>query len=143
MCFRSARRRLNEIQDSTSAGALGHHFRQYRKILAAIYKTAWLLLAAVVVGVSMRSVFDVADFLTVPAYLVSAAVAWKWPWIAETVASLSLAVILMRFHPWIVSPFQRGLAVDFVFILAANVLFFTAVLPRRFESHAAVDTEPA
>ena len=118
-------------------------FASVGMILAAIYKAAWLLLAVVVVGASMGSIFDVADLLSVPAYLVSAVVAWKYPWIAETVALLFLAVILMRFHPWIISPFRRGLAVDYVFIIAANVFFFTAVLSRRSENHTTVDTELA
>jgi hypothetical protein len=49
-----------------------------------------------------------AWILEVPAYFVSALNAWKWPWIAELVAAIALAVIFMRFKPWTVSPFQQG-----------------------------------
>jgi len=103
-------------------------------LLVAIYKAAWLLLGAITSGVWPGSVFDAANLLEGPAYLVSAATAWTWPWIAEIVGLLSLAVILMRFNPWIASPFQRGLALDYAFIVAANAVFFTTVLLRRFET---------
>jgi hypothetical protein len=72
-----------------------------------------------------------------PAYLISTVTAWKWPWIAESVALLTLAMIFARFHPWEISPFQRGLWIDYAFIVAANVAFFARMSLRRAEMKSA------
>jgi hypothetical protein len=105
-------------------------------ILVAIYKIVWLLLGAITSGVWPRSVFDVANLLEGPAYLISAATAWKWPWVAESVSLLTLVVIFARFNPWTINPFQRGLSVDYAFIAAANVVFFTRMAMRRIEKRS-------
>ena len=102
-------------------------------ILVGFYKIAWLLLGAITSGVMARPVFDVVFLLEGPAYLISAITAWKWPWIAESVSLLTLAVIFARFHPWMISPFQRGLSVDYVFIAAASVAFFARLAMSRIE----------
>jgi hypothetical protein len=100
---------------------------------AGIYKGIWFLLGMSVLGVGPLSAFHVAGLIQAPAYLASAATAWRWPWVAETVAALTLVVILTRFHPWVISPFQRGLSVDYVFVIAANVAFFARMSLRRNE----------
>lgn len=102
-------------------------------ILAAIYKSAWLLLGVVTSGATPRSIFDVANLMEGPAYLISAATSWKWPWLAESASILTLFIIFARFHPWATSPFQRGLSVDYVFIAAANVIFFIKLALSRVE----------
>jgi len=99
-------------------------------ILAAIYKITWLLLGAITSGVKPRSVFDVANLVEGPAYLAAALAAWKRPWIAETVAVLSLIVILLSFGPLTTGPVQRAFFVDYVFIVSANVVFFTSMVTR-------------
>jgi hypothetical protein len=103
-------------------------------LLVAIYRAIWLFLGILSSGVGPISSSDMAWILQVPAYFVSALTAWKWPWIAELVAVIVLAVIFMRFKPWTVSPFQRGLSCDYAFIVAANVVFFVKVLSRRLEN---------
>ena len=106
-------------------------------MLVAIYKIAWLLLGAITVGVRPRSGFDVASLIEGPAYLISATTAGNWPWIAEFVSVLILVVILARFNPLTISPFQRGLSIDYVFIVAANVVFFSRMTMRRLEKRNA------
>jgi hypothetical protein len=100
-------------------------------LLIAIYQIVCLLLGILTSGVGPLSGFYVAYLLEGPAYLASAATAWKWPWIAESVAVLTLVVIFARFNPWTVSPFQRGLSLDYAFIIAANVAFFARMSLRR------------
>ena len=102
-------------------------------ILAAIYKIAWLLLGAITSGVKPRSVFDVANLLEGPAYLIAALAAWKRPWIAEAVAALTLILILASFGPSTTSTVQRGFFVDYVFIVSANAVFFASMTMRNRE----------
>jgi hypothetical protein len=79
----------------------------------------------------------IANLMEVPTYLASAATAWKWPWIAESVAGLTLVVILARFNPWTISPFQKWLSFEYAFIIAANVAFFAKMSLRRSEMKTA------
>jgi hypothetical protein len=102
--------------------------------LLAVYRVALLLLGAMIYGIKPISIFDVADLLGGPVYLLSAILAFRWPWIAELVSILTLAVIFARFHPWEMSPFQRGLTTDYEFIVLANVVFFANVFLRRDEA---------
>lgn len=102
-------------------------------LLIAIYKILWLLLGTLAWGAGPLSGFYVASLMEGPAYLASAATAWKWPWIAESVAGLTLAVIFARFNPWTISPFQRWLSFEYAFIIAANVAFFARMSLRRSE----------
>lgn len=88
-------------------------------------------------GVSPSSVFDVVFLLEGPAYLISAATVWKWPWIAESVSLLTLAAIFAKFHPWTISQFPIGLSVDYVFIAAANLAFFARLTMSRVEARSA------
>jgi hypothetical protein len=104
---------------------------------AGMYKGIWFLLGMSVSGVGPLSAFHLAGLIQAPAYLASAATVWRWPWVAETVAALTLVVIFARFHPWIISPFQRGLSVDYVFLIAANVAFFARMSLRRTEMRSA------
>ena len=102
-------------------------------LLIAFYKAFVLLLGTLGWGVGPLSVFYVAALMEPPAFPVSAVTAWKWPWIAESVAVITLAVILARFNPWTTSPFQRALSLDYIFIIAANVAFFARMSLRRAE----------
>lgn len=96
-------------------------------ILAAIYKIAWLLLGAITSGSKPRSLFDVANLLEGPAYLIAALAAWRRSWIAEAVAALVLIVILSSFGPLTTGAVQRGFFVDYVFIISANAVFFASM----------------
>lgn len=106
-------------------------------VLAAVYKIAWLLLGAITSGVKPRSVFDVANLLEGPAYLIAALAAWRRPWIAEAVAVLTLIVILSSFGPLTTGPVQRGFFVDYVFIVSANAVFFASMTMRNRENSGA------
>jgi len=106
-------------------------------VLAAIYKIAWLLLGAITSGVRPRSVFDVANLLEGPAYLIAALAAWRRPWIGEAVAVLTLIVILSSFGPFTTGPVQRGFFVDYVFIVSANAVFFASLKMRNRENSGA------
>jgi hypothetical protein len=100
-------------------------------ILAALYKIAWLLLGAITLGIKPRSVFDVANLLEGPAYLIAALAAWRRPWIAEAVAVLVLVVIVSSFGPLTTGAVQRGFFVDYVFIVSANAVFFASMMMRN------------
>jgi len=106
-------------------------------VLAAIYKIVWLLLGAITSGVNPRSVFDVANLLEGPTYLIAALAAWRRPLIAEAVAVLTLIVILSSFGPLTTGPVQRGFFVDYVFIVSANAVFFASVTMRNRENSGA------
>jgi hypothetical protein len=93
-------------------------------LLVAVYKAFWLLMGSMALDSGPIPGIYIANLMEVPAYLASAATAWKWPWIAETVAVLTLVVIFARFNPWTISPFQRWLSFEYAFIIAANVAFF-------------------
>ena len=102
-------------------------------LLVAAYKTFWLLMGSMALdGGPLPGVY-IANLMEVPAYLASAATAWKWPWIAESFAGLTLVVIFARFNPWTISPFQRWLSFEYAFIIAANVAFFARMSLRRSE----------
>jgi len=103
-------------------------------VLAAIYKIAWLLLGAITSGIRPRSVFDVANLLEGPVYLIAAFAAWRRPWVAEAVSVLTLIVILSSFGPSTTGPVQRGFFVDYVFIVSANAVFFASMTMRNRES---------
>lgn len=103
-------------------------------ILAAIYKIAWLLLGAITSGITPRSVFDVANLVEGPAYLIAALAAWRRPWITEAVAVLTLIVILSSFSQLTTGPVQKGFFVDYVFIVAANAVFFVSMTRRNREN---------
>jgi hypothetical protein len=66
-----------------------------------------------------------------PAYLVSAATAWKWPLVAESVAALTLIAIFTKIIPPPVFPYERYLSYEYAFIIAANVAFFARLYLRR------------
>jgi hypothetical protein len=106
-------------------------------LLIAVYKAFLLSLGTLAWGVGPVSGFYVAFLMEPPAYLASAATAWKWPWVAESVAMLTLIVIFARFPPWAISPFQRGLSLDYAFIIAANVAFFARMSVRRLDLKSA------
>jgi hypothetical protein len=102
-------------------------------LLVAIYKIVSLLLGTLAWGAGPLSGFDVAGLLEAPAFLASAVTAWKWPWIAESVAVLTLAVIFARFNPFTINPFQKALSLEYIFIIAANVAFVARLALCRVE----------
>jgi hypothetical protein len=103
-------------------------------IIVALYRVGLLVLGAMIWGIRLSSGFDVMDLLEGPLYLISAVVALRRSWIAELMAVTTLTVIFARFHPWAVSPFQRGLFTDYLFIASANVVFFANIWMRRTTS---------
>lgn len=76
----------------------------------------------------------ITGLVEAPAFLGSAVTAWKWPWIAESVAVLTFVVIVARFNPWTISPFQKALTLEYAFLIAANVAFISKMTLRHFDS---------
>ena len=106
-------------------------------LLVAMFYAFWVLMGSMALGVGPIPGIYIAHLMEVPAYFVSAVTAWKWPWVAESAAGLTLIVILANFNPWTISPFQRWLSFEYAFIIAANVAFFTRMLLRRVEARVA------
>jgi hypothetical protein len=113
------------------AASLGFYVACIVMLLVGIYKIALLLLGTLAWGVEPLSEFYVAGILEGPMFLASVATAWRWPWVVELVALLTLVVIFARFNPWTISPFQKGRSLEYAFILAANVAFFARMSLRR------------
>ena len=102
-------------------------------LLIALYKFFWLSMATLALDSGPIPRIYTVNLILAPAYLVSAATVWKWPWITESVAGLTLIAIFTRLIPWTISPFQRELSFEYVFIIAANVAFITKMSLRRAE----------
>jgi hypothetical protein len=109
-------------------------------LLVAVYKTFWLLMGSMALDNGPIPGVYIANLVEVPVYLTSAVTAWKWPWIAESVAGLTLVVIFARFNPWTISPFQRWLSFEYAFIIAANVAFITRMSLRRRVTGGTLDS---
>ena len=106
-------------------------------LLVAAFKIFWLAMGTLALDSGPLPGIYVANLIEVPAYLLSAATAWKWPWVAESVAGLTLIVILAKFNPWTISPFRRWLSFECAFIIAANVAFFARMSLRHVEIRSA------
>jgi hypothetical protein len=107
-------------------------------LTVAVYKSVWLLIGTLAWGIGPLDKFYVTSLVEVPAYFASAVTTWKWPWFAESVAVLTLAVILAWFNPWTIGPLlQRELSLEYVFIIYANVAFIAKLLLRRVEMKGA------
>jgi hypothetical protein len=100
-------------------------------LLVAIYKIFWLSMGTLALDSGPMPRIYVVNLVLAPAYLISAATAWKWPWGAASVAGLTLIVIFTRFVPWTVSPFQKELSFEYAFVFAASVALFAKMLLRR------------
>jgi hypothetical protein len=100
-------------------------------LLVAIYKAFWLSMGTLALDSGPLPRIYEANLILAPAFLVSAATAWKWPWIAELVAGLTLVAIFSRLIPWTVSPFQRELSFEYAFMISANVAFIAKMSLRR------------
>lgn len=103
-------------------------------LTVSVYIGLWLVMGTLTWGVRPISGFYAANLIEAPAYLVSAATAWKWPFIAELIAGVNLVVILIWFHPWTAGPLlQKALHLEYAFIIAANVAFLGGISLRRAE----------
>jgi hypothetical protein len=100
-------------------------------LLVALYKAFWLSMGTLALDSGPMPRTYLVNLILGPAYFASAATAWKWPWIAESVAGLTLVAIFARFIPWTASPFQPELFFEYVFIVAANAAFIAKILLRR------------
>jgi len=67
--------------------------------------------------------------------------AWKWPWVAESIAGLTLIAIVTIF-PRPISPYARFLSWEYAFIVAANVAFVAVLSLRRGKNEQLLRIEP-
>jgi hypothetical protein len=102
-------------------------------LLVTVYKIFWLSMGTLALDSGPLPRIYIANLLLAPTYLISAATAWKWPWIAESVAGLTLVAIFTRFIPWTVSPFQKELSFEYAFVLAASIALIAKMSLRRVE----------
>lgn len=100
-------------------------------LAVALFKLFWLLMGVLALDGGPMPKIYVINLVQAPAYLVSALTAWKWPWLAEFFAGLTLVAILTKIIPPPIFPYERYLFWEYAFIVAANVAFFAAVLLRR------------
>ena len=59
----------------------------------ALFKVFWLLMGTLALDSGPIPRIYVVNLVQAPVYLASAATAWKWPWVAESVAGLTLIAI--------------------------------------------------
>jgi len=97
----------------------------------ALFKVFWLLMGMLALDSGPIPRIYVVNLIHAPAYLASAATAWKWPWVAESIAGLTLIAILTRIIPPPAFPYERYLTYEYLFILAANLAFFAAMSLRH------------
>jgi hypothetical protein len=102
-------------------------------LLVALFKVFWLLMGTLALDNGPIPRIYVVNLMQAPAYFASAVTAWKWPWVAELVAGLTLIAIFTKIIPPPVFPYQRYLSYEYAFIIAANVAFFAKVFLRRAE----------
>jgi len=100
-----------------------------------LFKVFWLVMGTMALDSGPLPKIYVIDLILAPAYLAAAATAWKWPWICEAVAALTLIAILVQIVPAAVSPFQKFLSLDYAFIIAANVAFIAKLSLRQQNPH--------
>jgi hypothetical protein len=100
-------------------------------LLLAVYKAFWVSMGSLALDRGPIPGIYIANLIEVPVYFASAVTAWKWPWVAESVALLTLAVVFARFNPWTISPFQRWLSFEYAFVIAANVAIVAKMWLRR------------
>jgi hypothetical protein len=99
----------------------------------ALFKVFWLLMGTLALDNGPMPRIYVVNLVQAPAYLVSAATAWKWPWFAESVAGLTLVAIFTRIIPPPIFPYERYLSWEYAFVVAANVAFIAGMSMRRSE----------
>ena len=100
-------------------------------LLVAIFKVFWLSMGTLALDSGPIPRIYLVNLMQAPAYLASAATAWKWPWVAESVAGLTLIAIFTKIIPPPVFPYERYLSYEYAFIIAANVAFFAKMSLRR------------
>ncbi len=100
-------------------------------LAVALFKVFWLVMGVLALDGGAIPKIYLINLVQAPAYLVSALAAWKWPWLAEFVAGLSLVAILTKIIPPPIFPYERYLSWEYAFIVAANIAFFAAVSLRR------------
>lgn len=97
----------------------------------AVFKGFWLLMGTLALDSGPLPRIYVINLVQAPAYLASALTAWKWPWVAECIAALTLIAIFTKLLPPPTFPYQRYLSWEIAFIVAANVAFFAVMSLRR------------
>ena len=105
-------------------------------LLVALFKVFWLLMGTLALDSGPIPRIYVVNLIQAPAYLASAVTAWKWPWVAESIAGLTLIAVLTRIIPRPAPPYERYLTYEYVFILSANLAFFAAISLRRSRMRA-------
>jgi hypothetical protein len=71
------------------------------------------------------------------AFLISAALFWKWPWIAVVIGWADFIAISLRINPWELGSPKAALnrfTFDLIFFIAANVGFIAAISLRRMRT---------
>jgi hypothetical protein len=99
-------------------------------LVVALYEFFWLTMGSLALDTGPLPKIYIVNLVEAPAYL-SAAVAWKRPWVAELIAGLTVAAIFAKVIPWTSSPFQRELCFEWTFVVAANVAFFAGTWLHR------------
>jgi len=99
----------------------------------ALFKVFWLLMGTLALDNGPIPRIYAINLIQAPAYLASAATAWKWPWVAESVAGLTLIAIFTKIIPPPVFPYERYLSYEYAFIIAANVAFLAGMSLRRIK----------
>jgi len=99
----------------------------------ALFKVFWLLMGTLALDSGPIPRIYVVNLVQAPVYLASAATAWKWPWVAELVAGLTLIAIFTKIIPPPVFPYESYLSYEYAFILAANLAFFASISLRRIK----------
>jgi hypothetical protein len=100
----------------------------------ALFKVFWLLMGTLALGSGPMPKIYVINLVQAPLYFASAATAWKWPWVAESVAGLTLIAIFTKIIPPPIFPYERYLSWEYSFIVAANVAFFAVMSLRRLKT---------
>jgi len=99
----------------------------------ALFKVFWLLMGTLALDSGLIPRIYVVNLVQAPVYLASAATAWKWPWVAESVAGLTLIAIFTKIIPPPVFPYESYLSYEYAFIFAANLAFFASMSLRRIK----------
>jgi len=99
----------------------------------ALFKVFWLLMGTLALDSGPIPRIYVVNLVQAPVYLASAATAWKWPWVAESVAGLTLIAIFTKIIPPPVFPYESYLSYEYAFIFAANLAFFASMSLRRIK----------
>ena len=97
----------------------------------ALFKVFWLVMGTLALDNGPMPKIYLINLVQAPAYLVSALTAWKWPWLAECAAGLTLIAIFTKVIPPPIFPYERYLSWEYAFIVAANAALFAVLSLHR------------